>query len=366
MILLRHPIADALTGSLRRSRHVAAESLAFLVPAAFVQLLAAIAASALAARDDYGVAAIAYAREGSQASSSSSSSPMTMGPSRSPGRRCSTVRSRSGCRSWRCSCAEISAGGNVPLEFGHRLWGLVKGSAVPIAIQGLFVVCLRFAANLGVGKETIFSYGYLIASVFAAVTAGSVALVSSAPLTRRGLDPESAAAHVVNASWLSLAVIAAAAGVFALAARFVGVVLGSDFSGDDGQELGRLVVYLTPWMFASVVYTLTFPLVFIAGKHGNLVPVGDRRARGPDSAGVGDEQGVRHAGYCDRTGDLDAARGRSPARLVLAARAPGGRGRPRTGWPWWSPPSRPRRSGCSGWSSAASRPRCSALSCMRR
>src|SRR5205814_7084915 len=125
---------------------------------------------------------------------------------------------------------------------------LTEGSAVPVAIQGLFLVCQHFAGDLGVGKTTIFSYGYLIASVFAAVTAGSVALVSSAPLTRRGLNAESAAAHVVNASWLSLALIAAAAGVFALLGpRVVGVVLGSDFSGQDGRDLGHLVVYLTPW-----------------------------------------------------------------------------------------------------------------------
>src|SRR5262249_48834974 len=65
VILLRHPIGDALTGSLpQESANVAAESLAFLVPAAFVQLLAAIAASALAARDDYDIAAIAYAAGG--------------------------------------------------------------------------------------------------------------------------------------------------------------------------------------------------------------------------------------------------------------------------------------------------------------
>jgi hypothetical protein len=30
-----------------------------------------------------------------------------------------------------------------------------------------------------------------------------------------------------------------------------------------GPELGRLVVYLVPWMLASVAYTLAFPLVFL-------------------------------------------------------------------------------------------------------
>src|SRR5690348_1711797 len=50
-------IADLLTGSLPpRSSHIAARALVILVPAAFVQLLAALAASALAALDSYGTA----------------------------------------------------------------------------------------------------------------------------------------------------------------------------------------------------------------------------------------------------------------------------------------------------------------------
>ena len=119
---------------------------------------------------------------------------------------------------------------------------------------------------------------YLVPAAFgqllAAVTAGSVALVSSAPLTRRGVDAESAAAHVVNASWLSLALIAAAAGVFALVGpRVVEAILGSSFSGRDGRQLGHLVVYLAPWTFATVAYTLAFPLVFVVGRHAVLVPV---------------------------------------------------------------------------------------------
>ena len=58
--VLAHPIGEAITGSLpERSADVAAEAVVWLVPAAFVQLLAAVAASALAARDSYGIAAAA-------------------------------------------------------------------------------------------------------------------------------------------------------------------------------------------------------------------------------------------------------------------------------------------------------------------
>ena len=56
------PIGNALTGSLPpEAADAAATALRWLVPAAAFQLYAALAASALAALDDYGTAALAYA-----------------------------------------------------------------------------------------------------------------------------------------------------------------------------------------------------------------------------------------------------------------------------------------------------------------
>ena len=273
--LLRHPIANAITGSLpHSSAHIAAHALPFLIPAAFLQLLAAIAASALAARDSYDVAAIGYSLGGVAGVLvflllADAHGPVAL----------AWATLVNGAVTFGIPFAALLfrgdvRGGGVPLDLRGRLWRLVEGSAVPISIQGLFLVCQHFAGDLGVGKVTIFSYGYLIASVFAAITAGSVALVSSAPLTRRGMDVEEAAAHVVHASWLSLALIAAAAGVFALVGdRVAGGLLGDAFSGDVGDQLGRLVVYLVPWMLASVAYTLAFPLVFVIGRHRVLLPL---------------------------------------------------------------------------------------------
>ena len=58
-IVARHPIGDALTNN-PVSAHEASSAIAFLVPAAFVQLLAALLASSLAALDEYTVAALAW------------------------------------------------------------------------------------------------------------------------------------------------------------------------------------------------------------------------------------------------------------------------------------------------------------------
>lgn len=148
-----------------------------------------------------------------------------------------------------------------------RLLQLGEGVAVPLALQGLYVIAYRFASGLGTGRGTTFSYAYLIAAFLVAVTAASAALVTTVPFAREGTSPHRVARHVVAISWLSLAVVAAAAGVFALAGEsIVRHVLGSSYEGGTGTELGHLVVYLTPWMIASVALTVAYPLVFVRGR----------------------------------------------------------------------------------------------------
>ena len=156
-----------------------------------------------------------------------------------------------------------------------RVWGrlleLGEGVSLPFALQGLYLIAYRFASGLGPGRATTFSYAYLIAAFLVSVTAASIALVATVPFARGGSSPERVAKHVVASSWLSLAPVAAAAGVFALAGATVARhVLGPSYGGGTGAELGRLVVYLSPWMVASVAVTVTYPLIFVRGRAGWL------------------------------------------------------------------------------------------------
>jgi len=145
---------------------------------------------------------------------------------------------------------------------------------VPLAIQGCYLLALRFAAQLGVGQVTSFSFAYLVASALVGSTAFSLGLISSAPLTRRGLDPVAAGRHVVYAAWVSLVLVGAAAGVFALVGGpIMGGLLGNAYGGGVGRELGHLVIYLAPWMLAWVGFAVAFPLVFVAERQRLLVPL---------------------------------------------------------------------------------------------
>ena len=270
------PLGDLITGSLpQRSADVAGRALVILVPAAFGQLLAALAASALAALDSYGTAAAGFALGGilglvvfAALADTKGIVALAWGLAVNAAVALSipvVVLLR------RHAFAGHSGG---PLDVLPRLWRLFEGAAVPLALQGCYLVGLRFSAKLGVGSVTSFSYAYLAASTLVGATAFSLGLISSAPLTRRGLDPEQAGRHVVHAGWVSLSLVGAAAGVFALVGgRIVRFVLGSDYSGEVGRELGHLVAYLSPWMVGWVGFAVTFPLVFVAGRRKLLVPL---------------------------------------------------------------------------------------------
>jgi hypothetical protein len=269
-------LGHLITGSLPApAPHVAARAVVILVAAAFGQLLAALAASALAALDSYGTAAAGFALGGLSGLvvfALLASSVGIVG------------------LAWGLAVNAMIAlgvpllalyrkgalGGPWPakLQLGARLGRLAQGAAVPLALQGCYLLALRFSGRLGVGSVTSFSYAYLAASTLVGATAFSLGLISSAPLTRRGIDPVAAGRHVVHAAWVSLVIVGAAAGVFALVGGgIVGAVLGNAYGGGVGRELGHLVVYLGLWMLAWVGFAVTFPLVFVAEKRWTLIPL---------------------------------------------------------------------------------------------
>jgi hypothetical protein len=274
--LLSDQIGDGLTGHLPGvAASVASEAIVFLMPAAFGQLLAALAVSALAAKDSYIVAALGYAA-GATANlvvfillaDAHGLIALAWGVSINAA---ITLAIPLGALLLSGYLGGRRRGG---IAIAPRLWRLVQAAAVPLALQGLYVIALRGASGLGEGNQTSLTYAYLVAATLVAATASSLSLISSAPLTRRGIDAEGAAQHVVHASWFSLAFIGAAAGVLALVGGdVVHAALGGAFAGEVGTELGHLIIYLAPWMVASVAFAVTFPILFVLERPSLLLPV---------------------------------------------------------------------------------------------
>jgi O-antigen/teichoic acid export membrane protein len=268
---------ELVTGRLPHlSAQVAADALPWLIPAAFLQLLAALAASALAARNSYGAAALGFALGGLAglvffvlAADAHGIVSLAWGLTLN-----GAVAVALPATAFFLRGSRVRRHPDVPLRMRYRLWQLLYGSAVPLAVQGLYLIALRFAAGTGEGNVTSLSYAYLLAGMFTSATAFSLSLISAAPLTRRGVNPETAAAHVVNSAWVSLALVGAAAGLVALVGgRVVTALLGSAYSGSVGDELGRLVVYLSPWMIASAAFSITYPLIFVMHRTRLLLPI---------------------------------------------------------------------------------------------
>jgi hypothetical protein len=252
------------------AQNVAAEALVFLVPAAVAHLFAALCASGLAAHNSYATAAAGYA-----------------------------LGSVLGLALilWRidedgivaCAWGTLLNGAvtlAVPLtallfraEWGRRvtqpvlasLGELARAASLAIALQALFVVCLRFVSDLGTGAVTSFTYAYFVAAALVSVTATSLGVVSSVPLTRALLSDARATRHVISMSLVSFAAVAAAAGVFALVGDdLVHAALGPAYKGEAGSEIGHLIVLLGPWMATSIGVTITFPMIFVAGRERRL------------------------------------------------------------------------------------------------
>lgn len=259
-------VADAVAGDLPESgRRATADALVWLVPSAVAQLYGAVSASALGAFDDYGTAAVAFA-----GGALAGLAVIAWGIDAYGVEAVAWGIAVNGALVLGVlgtAVARRTAAVAAPHGVGARLRALAVGAAVPFALQALFVVAVRFAADVGVGAVTSLSYAYLFAGFLVATTSSSIGFVSSVPLARRDLDDAFAVRHVVSASWLSLAPAAAAAGVFVVAGEaIVGATLGDAYTGREGVEIGRLVAYLGPWIVASVALTLTFPLLFVAGR----------------------------------------------------------------------------------------------------
>jgi peptidoglycan biosynthesis protein MviN/MurJ (putative lipid II flippase) len=263
--------AAQLAGSLPESaQETAADALVYLVPAAVAQLFAALCASALAAYDSYATAAAAYAL-----GSALGLAVILWRVDEDGIVACAWGPLANSVVALGIPLVALALradwGRRVPLEARSRFADLARAATLPIVLQAFFVICLRFASGLGTGAVTSFTYAYFVASALVAVTASSLGLVSSVPLSRSALSDERASRHVVSTALVSFAAVAAAAGVFALVGEpIVRAALGPAYAGDAGGEIGRLIVLLGPWMAASIGVTITFPLLFVAGRERRL------------------------------------------------------------------------------------------------
>ena len=264
--------AGQLTGELPPSAsQTAADALVFLVPAAVAQLYAALAASALAALDDYGTAAAGYAlgsvaglalilwRVGEDGivvcawgmflnGALALAVPLVALMLRAHGVRFG--RWRVGAR-----LPELGAGGGAPARAAGALRRLPA---------------LRERARRRRGDELLLRVPDRVGARRRDGVVALARLERSAHAGRaldRARDPPRRQ-HVARSR---SPVSAGAAGVFALVGDGSSRPCSArPYGGEAGDEIGGLIVVLAPWMVASIGVSTTFPLLFVTGRDRRL------------------------------------------------------------------------------------------------
>ena len=276
--LAADPLGKLLTGNESTvAGETAADALEWIVPAGVAYLFAGLAASGLAALDDYATAAAGFA--GASAAGlalilarvgSDGIIAVAWGVAVTGAIALIIPAVGLAIRALRAGMPTSAVRPEGP-ALADRLRAFAVGAALPIALQLLYVVSMPFAARLETGAATSFVYAYLAAASLVTVTAGSLGLVTSVPLARGAFSMLETIRHVVSASWLALVLVGAAAGVLAVAGgEAVAAILGESYGGAVGSDVGRLIVVFSPWMVASIGVSVTFPLAFVAGRTRGL------------------------------------------------------------------------------------------------
>jgi peptidoglycan biosynthesis protein MviN/MurJ (putative lipid II flippase) len=267
-------LAAILTGAgSDTAQDACAEALRWVVPASVAHLFTGLVASTFAALDDYAIPALGYAvgsatglayivvrtdPDGIVAVSRGMAVTAFVG-----------LLAPLVALAWKARRASMPAAAVRPAgeRLHRRLAIFIAAAAIPLSLQLAYVVSIPFAGRLGSGAVTSFGYAYLAATTFAGITAFSIGLVSSVPLSRRTLTPTGIAHHVVASTWVALVVVGAAVGAVALAgAGMIEGILGKDYGDDVGEEVARVIVVLSAWIVAAVGVNVAFPLAFVVGR----------------------------------------------------------------------------------------------------
>ena len=331
-----------------------------MVLAAVLQLYAGLAASALAAVDDYVTAAVSYIlasvvglgyilvridADGIDA--------VAAGMALNGAVAVALPTLALGLRG-RSEAMPRSAIRPAGPPIAERLLEAGRSVALPLALQAVYLICLPFAAQRGcrVGDE-------LQLRVPRGVRARRRHIVVARPRHVGAARPDRPRPRAGRPS-RRLVVLARASSPSgrrpacsrSQASSLVGAVLGDSYLADVGEELGRLIALLAPWMVFMIGFSVTLPLLFVQGRTRGLLvvaPAARRPARAARVAGPGACRACRPlarsraddprrprgdappAPRCDARRSRALARAAARRRGARARRVRSSRARPRRG-----------------------------------
>ncbi len=275
-VALGDPLASALTGNLGADAHDTAQTaLAILWPGAGAQLVAALTAGALGVRDDFAVPGIAYVVGGALSvalvlalSGSLEHTAVALGV---------TCGSLLTCLLMLARFAQLGYRPQLPalrprLATLRRMALMIGGAVAHLTIQLTYVVSLAFAARIGPGFVTLYSYAFFATSIVIGTTSGSLSMVLAAPIADtwdgrpRSLDP-----HLAAVMRAGLMVMLPALGLcLLLGAPVISLVLGSSLDPADASTIVAIVLALSGTMLASTIEPVPMLAAFAFSRYARV------------------------------------------------------------------------------------------------
>lgn len=279
LVVLGEPVARTLTGALGPAAVDAARSaLALLWLAALGQLVAALATSALAVRGEFGLPGAAYVVGGVV----------------------STVLlvALAGPLSTDAVAAGVAAGSAVTaailvgrlLAVGYRptprawlpaapsaraAWTMALGAVSAMVGQLTYLVTLAYAARLGEGQVTLYSYAFFASVLLMGTTSMPAAYVLAAPLTQ-DWDGRAASlrADVLAVCRMGFMIVVPALGVaLTIGPEVVRALLGDAIGQAEAQRIIAAFVVLGVPVAASIATAVPLLAAFAGSRYGTVALV---------------------------------------------------------------------------------------------
>jgi O-antigen/teichoic acid export membrane protein len=273
LVVLGGPLATLLTGNLGDSAHDAARTaLAILWLSAGAQFVAALAAAALGVRGEFGFPAIAYVLGGA---ASIAGLFLLAGPigidAVATGAAAGSVLTaflllwRLGRRGYRPTLAGLREG--VRARATHE--PIFGGSAGYMIFYLTLVISLAFAARIGEGDVTLYSYAFFTALAVMSVSSGPAGLVLAAPLsqtwdrTLASLEP-----HLLAVFRTGIVVILPVIAVTVLIGdELIDLILGTKLTAADADTMVGTFAALSGMLVTSIASIVPLIAAFTLSRY---------------------------------------------------------------------------------------------------
>ena len=275
LLALAEPLARLLVGGLGdTATHAARTALLILWFAAGAQLASALLAAALAVRDEFALPGAAYVGGGVVAIVALLALAPLLGIQAVSLSLClggaataSLMLARLVRLGYRPSLAELLPDRRAVARAALLIWA----AAGAIAAQIAFVVTVGFAARLGEGAPTLYTYANFLFVLFLAAIAGTMEIVLAPRVaeTRDG-RPGSLHAPMLDVFRAGLVMTAAAIGVVAL----LGPILADlALDGRDAREVVNVFLALSGGLVAAIAVPVVLVAMYARGRYAEVAAV---------------------------------------------------------------------------------------------